>query len=76
MVNCRLKQIATLHNALHGFRAERGTGIVTSEVNFVQQLAGIAHKLPFQVFLDKPVRRRWCGGAAPPARLAANFFYK
>ena len=52
MVNCRLKQIATLHNALHGFIVGRVTGTETLEANLAHQLAGIAYKLLFQVFLD------------------------
>ena len=44
--------ILTLYDALHGFRAGRGTGTETLEENSVQQLVGIAHKPLFQVFLD------------------------
>ena len=41
-----------LHEALHGFRGGRGMGTATLEVNLDQQLAVLAHKPLFQVFLD------------------------
>ena len=55
----------TLHDALNGFRDRRGTGTDTLEVKLVQQLAGIAHKLLIQVFLDvrkayDSLDRGWC----------------
>ena len=52
MVNCRLKRSMTLHDALHGLRAGRGTGTSILEAKLTQQLAGIAHRPLFQVFLD------------------------
>ena len=41
-----------IHDALHGFRLGRGMGTETLEAKLAQQLAGIAHKPLFQVFLD------------------------
>ena len=52
VVNCWLKCGVVLHDALHGFREGWGTGTATLEANMDQQLAGIAHKPPFRVFLD------------------------
>ena len=52
VVNCRLKQGDILHDALHRFRERRGTGTDTLETKMDQQLAGIAHKPLFRVFLD------------------------
>ena len=52
VVNCRLKRSVTLHDALHGFRSGRFTGIATLESKLVHQLEGIAHEPLFQVFLD------------------------
>ena len=51
-VNCWLKRSVTLHDALHGFRAESVMGTETLESKFAQQLAGLAHEPLFQVFLD------------------------
>ena len=48
VVSCRLNRSGTLHDALHRFRA----GTTTLESRLEQQLAGIAHKPLFQVFLD------------------------
>ena len=50
--NCRLKRSVSLHDALHGFRAGRGTGTVILEEKVVQQLAGISHEPLVEVFLD------------------------
>ena len=52
VVNCCLKSSVALHDALHRFRAGRGTGNATSEAKLAQQLAGIAHNPLFQIFLD------------------------
>ena len=65
MVNCRLNSSVALHDALHGFRAGRGTGTAILEAELAQQLAGIAHKPLFQVFLDvrksyDSLNRGWC----------------
>ena len=52
VVNCWLNQRVVLHNALNGFRAGWGTGMAILEAKLDQQLAGLAHNLLFQVFLD------------------------
>ena len=52
VVNCRLKMSVGMHNALHGFREGRGTGMATLEYKLEHQLAGLAHKPLFQVLLD------------------------
>ena len=52
VVNCRLKRSVTLRDALHAFRAGWGTSTSTLEENLAQQLARIANKPLFQVFLD------------------------
>ena len=54
VVNCCLERSLTLHDALHGFRAGRGTGTATLGAKLAQQLAGIAHEPLFQVLLDVP----------------------
>ena len=52
VVNYRLKQSVILHDGLHGFRGVRGTGTAILEAKLAQQLAGLAHKPLFQMFLD------------------------
>ena len=52
VANCRLKRGVILHKDLHRFRVGHGTGTATLEANLAQQVAGIAHKPLFQVFLD------------------------
>ena len=52
VVNCWLKRSVILHDALHAFRAGRGTVTATLEEKLVHKLVGIAHKPLFQVFLD------------------------
>ena len=52
VANCRLKWGVVLHKDLHRFRVGHGTGTATLEANLAQQVAGIAHKPLFQVFLD------------------------
>ena len=52
MVDFRLKYSVTLHNALHGFRARRGTKTVILESKLVQQLTGIAQEPLLHLFLD------------------------
>ena len=52
VANCWIKRSVTLHDALHGFRAGRGTGTVPLESKLVQQLAGISHEPLFQVLVD------------------------
>ena len=87
VVNCRIKSSVNIHNALHRFRAGRGTGVATLESNLAQQLEGISHELLFQVFLDKrkyydSLDRGWCmeilwgyGMGKIMARLIAHHWY-
>ena len=53
VVNCCLKTIVVLHDALHGFRTLRGTATSTAtlEAKLSQKLAGIAYDNIFQVLL-------------------------
>ena len=51
MVKLQLNRIATLYDALYGFRAGSGTGTATLEGKLAHQFSGIAHELLFQVFL-------------------------
>ena len=41
ILNCRFTSSITYHDALHGFRAGRGTGTATLEVKLLQQLAAM-----------------------------------
>ena len=55
----------TLHIALHGFRGGRGMGNAALEAKFAHKLAGIAHEVLLQVFLDvqnayDSLDRLWC----------------
>ena len=40
------------HDALHGFRAGRGTGTATLEANLLQQLASMREEALYVIFLD------------------------
>ena len=52
VTNCRLKRSVMIHDALHGFRAGRGTGTETLESKLAHKLAGIVHETLLQVLLD------------------------
>ena len=52
VVNFWLNLGVVLHDALHRFRTGQRLGTATLEANLNQQLAGLAHKPIFQVFLD------------------------
>ena len=56
VVNCQLKRIAVLHDALHRIITGKGTGTATSAIEAMlsQQLSWIAQETLFQVFLDVP----------------------
>ena len=41
ILNRRFKSSITYHDALHGFRAGRGTGTATLEAKLLQQLAAL-----------------------------------
>ena len=51
VVNCCLKRSVVLHDALRGFREGIGTGTETLDAKLAQQLARLAHKPLFRVFL-------------------------
>ena len=48
----RLTTAITYHDALHGFRAGRGTGAATLEDKLLQQLAAIREEVLYVIFLD------------------------
>ena len=52
IVNNRLQSTIILHNALHGFRWVKGTGMEIMEKNMEQQLAGIFHEPLLKVFIE------------------------
>ena len=52
VVNFLLNQSFKFHDALHGFRDGRGTGMDTLEAKMAHQLSGLAYEPLFQVFLD------------------------
>jgi hypothetical protein len=52
IINERLKGSIDFHDALHGFRAGRGTGTATIEAKLCQQLAAIKQVPLFQIYLD------------------------
>jgi hypothetical protein len=52
VIDVRMKTTITFHDALHGFRAKRGTGMAVFEAKLFQQLASIEQVLVFEVFLD------------------------
>jgi hypothetical protein len=51
-IDVRMKTTITFHDALHGFRAKRGTGTAVFEAKLFQQLASIEQVPVFEVFLD------------------------
>ena len=52
IVNSWLQSYILLHDVLYGFRQGRGTGTVIIEAKLEQQLAGVAHKPLFRVFIN------------------------
>ena len=48
----RFTSSITYHDALHGFRAGRGTGTTTLEANMLQQLAAMREEVLDVIFLD------------------------
>ena len=52
IIDVRLKTAISFHDALHGFRAKRGTGTAIFEAKLFQQLASIQQVPVFEVFLD------------------------
>ena len=52
ILNHRFKASITYHDALHGFRAGRGTGTATLEAKLLQQLAALREEVLYVIFLD------------------------
>ena len=52
IINTRLHDALTLHNALCSFRKWRGAGTVSIAAKMVQKFAGISNEPLFQVFID------------------------
>ena len=52
IINRRIADKVTFHNALHGFRARRGTGTACIEAKLLQQLSKMVQKTLHFIFLD------------------------
>ena len=52
ILNCRFTSSITYHDALHGFRAVRGTGTATLKTKLLQQLAAMREEVLYVIFLD------------------------
>ena len=52
ILNRRVTSSITYHDALHGFRAGRGTGTATLEAKLLQQLAAMREEVLYVIFLD------------------------
>ena len=52
ITNHRISTSIQLHNALHGFRAGRGTGTTTLEANMVQKLITMRETILHSILLD------------------------
>ena len=52
IINRRFTSSITYHDALHGFRAGRGTGTATLEAKLLKQLAALREKVLYVIFLD------------------------
>ena len=52
ILNRRFTASITYHDALHGFRAGRGTGTATLEAKLLQQLAALREEVLYVIFLD------------------------
>ena len=51
ILHLRLTTAITYHDALHGFRAGRGTGTATLEAKLLQQLAAMREEVLYVIFL-------------------------
>ena len=51
ILNRRFTSYITYHDALHGFRAGRGTGTATLEAKLFQQLAAMREEVLYVIFL-------------------------
>lgn len=52
ILDARIKDSVEFHDALHGFRAGRGTGTAIIEAKLLQQLAAIRQVPLYEIFLD------------------------
>ena len=52
ILNCRFTSSIKYHDALHGFRAVRGTGTATLKSKLLQQLAAMREEVLYVIFLD------------------------
>lgn len=52
IINARLSNNITFHSAIHGFRAERGTGTAILEAKLLVSLSAKEGRTLYQVFLD------------------------
>ena len=52
IINRRIACKVTFHDALHGFRARRGTGTACIEAKLLQQLSKMVQKTLHFIFLD------------------------
>ena len=52
ILHCRLTTAITYQDALHGFRAGRGSGTATLEAKLLQQLAAMREEVLYVIFLD------------------------
>ena len=71
ILNIRFTSSITYHDALHGFRAGRGTVNATLTAKLLQQLAAMREEILYVIFLDltkvydalerSRCLERWCG---------------
>ena len=52
IINRRIADKANFHDALNGFRAQRGTGTACIEAKLLQQLSKMVQKTLYFIFLD------------------------
>ena len=52
ILNLRITMVIRLHNTLHGFRTERGTGTAYIEANLLQHPMAMREEVLYEIFLD------------------------
>ena len=52
ILNLRLTMVIRIHNTLHGFHAERGTGTAYIEANLRQHPMDMREEVLYEIFLD------------------------
>ena len=50
ILNHRLTMVIQLHNTLHGFHTDRGTGTASLEANMLQHLMAIREEVLYKIF--------------------------